>query len=927
MASGNQQSTQEINERIRNLQFQPGDLIAGRYEYICEVGHYSLGVVFMCRDKHSGGHTVVLKTVPDVLRHNEEEAQVLMQEFDIVYRLHHDCIPALCSMVEDENRFYVVMDYAPGMTLEKYFTEHRHSSPETVFEIVRRLASALDYVHGKGMLHLNVKPKNVLVDIDDKGNLKSVSLLDLALGQQIRDSYNRATGSKAVTGGMSEYKAPEQWKNLQATAATDQYALAVVAYELLAGRSPLSGGTAEALKKAVLEELPKCLTNVPNTVNEALIKALAKDPAKRYGSCMDFVQALKGQPLSQAKKTGGSKQQAETSSAGGNGKTKLIAVAAVAAVVIIAILAVVLLGGKKAEEDKPDEPIAAVSRPKVEAEPETSPAEEEKAAEPEEPEKSAQPLSAEEIKQRQDVLILQSAVERLQKKLAEMKLERGQTFGEHLDIFMDQNKSGIAAVKNKEYAVATLCFEAARKEYAWLEENAKPRQEAASTFAEVYKFASELNRNNVQKYAAASYEKAVKTLEEGREAFEKGEFAKALEGFGVARGMFKGALTEMKDIHLSELVSDAEKAEASGKEEDWQKVFKLAKEMQVMDGETAKKWMDKVDKHLPTKLLLVAKVDGREVEASLDGTDETTPWTSAVLPMGEKVSHHLSWWKNNEEYIADISETVNWKGRKERIVTLRKKVLNLRGGWLMLPGNLKLDLVKVEKGTFEMGGGKHSTEDAHRVVITRDYWIGKYEVTQAQWKAMGVNKRKACYWEGDSLPVENVTWNEAMAFCEQLNQLAVGLLPEGYHFTLPTEAEWEYAARGGNKSRGYEFSGDNNMDKVGWYWNNSGQKTHPVKGKKGKMANELGIYDMSGNVWEWCRDRCEVDPKHLYVITDTYKDGIEDPLCRRGVGRIARGGSWHGSIGICRPSYRSGNEQSDISYSHLGFRVALSPVR
>lgn len=925
MASGNQQSTQEINERIRNLKFQPGDLIAGRYEYVCEVGHYSMGVVLLCHDRNAGGHPVVVKTVPDVLRHDEAEAQALMQEFDIVYRLKHDSIPAIRSLVEDENRFYVVMDYAPGMMLEAYLIDHPQSSPEIVLEVIRRVASALDYAHGKGMVHQNVKPSKVLVDIDNKGTVKSVGLLDFALGRQIRESFNRATGSKAVTGSLSEYKAPEQWKNQQTAPATDQYALAVMAYEMLAGRSPLNGGSAEALRKAVLEETPQRIEGVSDAMNDALMTALSKDPSQRYASCKDFVRAMSGETVAKVAKAAVPKPQDNASSGKGKGKLIAIAAAAAAVIVILAVLAVVLLSGKKS--DKPVDSVATVPPKSVTVESEKTATASKPAEKTAETKKEADSQSPEAAKLKQEVLLQQSAIGRMQLKLSEEKIDRAHTFGTHLDAFGDQSKAGNAAIGRNEYAVAALCFEAAQKEFAWLEANIKPRKEATSKFSSVYAIAYELNKNGANKYAAEAYEKAVKVLEEGRLALTAGEFAKSMELFGTAQGMLETMTKEVRSTRLAELVAEAKKLEAAGTEEDWKKIYKLAQEMKGLDNELAQEWLTKADVRLPSTLLLVAKVDGQEVDASIDGTAETTPWTSPVLTRGKKESHYLSWWKGNEEYVAEVTETVDWRGRKERVVELRKKVLNLRNGWLMLPGNLKMDLVKVERGTFEMGSGKYSDEKPIQVVITRDYWIGKYEVTQAQWKAMDLNKKRACYWEGDSLPVENVTWNEAMAFCEQLNQLAKGQLPDGYRFSLPTEAEWEFAARGGNKSRGYEFSGGNNLEKVGWYWNNSGQRTHPVKGKKSKLPNELGIYDMSGNVWEWCRDSCDFDPKNLKVKTASYEDGVEDPLSRQGTGRVARGGSWHGSIGICRTVYRGGNEQSDMSFSHLGFRIALSPVR
>jgi formylglycine-generating enzyme required for sulfatase activity len=221
---------------------------------------------------------------------------------------------------------------------------------------------------------------------------------------------------------------------------------------------------------------------------------------------------------------------------------------------------------------------------------------------------------------------------------------------------------------------------------------------------------------------------------------------------------------------------------------------------------------------------------------------------------------------------------------------------------------LEFGMIFVEGGTFMMGcteeqyGYCHPDgreEPVHRVTLG-SFYIGKYEVTQAQWEL--VTGSNPSHRTGANLPVDNVNWYDAQEFISKLNEQT------GRHFRLPTEAEWEFAARGGNKSRGYIFSGSNNLNRVGWF-NDNAMRAQPV-GRR--QPNELGIYDMSGNVNEWVYDWSEPYCSEAKINPTGPSDGTV---------RVIRGGAWFGQRRLSRVSSRMGISP-ELRWHFVGFRLA-----
>ena len=263
--------------------------------------------------------------------------------------------------------------------------------------------------------------------------------------------------------------------------------------------------------------------------------------------------------------------------------------------------------------------------------------------------------------------------------------------------------------------------------------------------------------------------------------------------------------------------------------------------------------------------------------------------------------------KAEQERLAQQEQQRQEEARKQREAEARRRATSNQ---IIRVGNVEFEMVYVEGGMFRMGGTSEQGSDAydnerpvHSVTLS-GFHIGKYEVTQGLWREV-MSENPSYNKSRDDYPVENVSWEDCQEFIKKLNDRT------GLAFRLPTEAEWEYAARGGKKSMGYKYAGSNKLNEVGWYRSNSGNHTHPVGLKK---PNELGLYDMSGNVLEWCQD-------WYGDYTAEAQRNPTGPVSGRN--RLYRGGSIWLNARYCRVSFRVNCDpggRSGIS----GLRLVLS---
>ncbi len=233
--------------------------------------------------------------------------------------------------------------------------------------------------------------------------------------------------------------------------------------------------------------------------------------------------------------------------------------------------------------------------------------------------------------------------------------------------------------------------------------------------------------------------------------------------------------------------------------------------------------------------------------------------------------------------------------------------------------NPHFKMIAIKGGSFKMGnqdGDSDSNEIPVHSVNVPDFYLAEFEVTQMLWRNVMGSDPEDLYFKGkDNNPVEHVSWNDVQEFIKKLN------LKSGKKYRLPSEAEWEYAARGGQKSNGHKYAGSNKLVDVAWYCENSrdlgtDHKNYGTNPVGEKDPNDLGLYDMSGNVWEWCQDKYYDDYKKAPKDGSAWTDGSSS-------NRVFRGGSWNSVATRCRVTSRSGH-YTNARYEIIGFRLAVS---
>jgi formylglycine-generating enzyme required for sulfatase activity/serine/threonine protein kinase len=763
--------------------------LGDRYEIQEEIGRGGMATVYKAVQK-SLDRTVALKVVHQNLLHDTEFVARFHREAKLCASLNHPNIVHVYDEGEVSGVHFMAMEYLEGQDLRHLIRSRGKLTPEQTLQYLLPVAEALDYAHGRGLIHRDIKSANIFISGSGRVVLMDFGIAHAAAGTQL---------TKAGTViGTPEYMSPEQADGRVVDHRTDLYSLGVVMYECLTGRVPFTSDNAVSTIYKVLNEQPDeaAFGNITYRVKVLAMSLLSKNPDHRPASGAKTAEAIRllqqgkawhpPAPVQAAPKPAAA--QGETIKLSGtppprekptaaNQKKKasplVWAMAAMGVILIAALLAVLL---PKLQSQRPPETARAET---------TTP-------------QATQPSSPQ----------------------------------------IDP-----------------------RDEQAWQQAG------GSGTLAAYAKYLELFPKGHYAVEAAGKVEQ-LKAEEEKRRKTAEAEKKRQAERDRLA----------------------AEKRD----EEAWQR---------AQQTNTPTGYADYL-KNPQGKYRTQAQAKKDELEAKEKQEREAREKDLVAW----QTAHGAKTIASYDQYLRDYPDGLYAGQARTNKAALEEAARR--------NDPFHDQMVFVKGGAFTMGctgeQGRNCDSDekpAHQVTV-RDFYIGKYEVTQKQWRAvMGSDPPELRFKGCDDCPVERVSWNDIQEFIKKLNQKT------GKKYRLPTEAEWEFAARGGSAGSPTRYSGSNNIDDVAWYSENSNSKTHPVGRKK---PNELGLYDMSGNVWEWCED----DWHNNYNGAPT--DGrawIDSP---RGSGRVLRGGSWYGHAQYCRVSNRSSRTPDNRSYS-LGFRLALAP--
>ena len=1014
-------------DRKPDGRFIPGDLILNRYKVLSELGQGGMGVVYKCFDE-TAGIEIALKALPPELSHNTLEMEDIKENFQLIHNLHHPNIAASNNLEKDNanGNYYLIMESCEGEDLRRWIKHKRKDNSlniNAISNVIRQIADALDYAHAQNIVHRDIKPGNIM--IDPSGNVK---ILDFGLAAQIHTSLSRISMAYHGTSGTGPYMSPEQWRGRAQGAAADQYALAVMTYEMIAGHLPFENPDPAVLQQIVLTQDAEKLSDVPGFVQNAISKAMNKEPAKRFSSCSAFANALENRKNSFAISqqtlrkcfpalsllilfliaSAGFAYYSRSQNTGNSEKKRIASILEqpsekqqnpIPQNSFVKKETPVPQNSFVKKEPPVPQPVIIPNRqqPQVEQEKNrvvvSDKLTENDAAANDRLEKTKQQKIIEaknqaEEKQKIEKLKRQNYTATHDLNILSRQLDTPlirMSFRSRMTSFDRNFNAGKNALKNNDHKTATIFFAEALKDAEYILNHKKFVDEYLLYKRNIEQLIETAHRKNAQNLLRSAYISAEQTLRTAENYYKNEKYAESAETIRKALKAYQQLILNAEEAQIKNIQKDIRNAL---NQKNWDNVKTHAQKLQSYQPENAQKLIRmagnkskqaKIERYLQNsknalrqKNFLIAKesldmllslepnhseakklrqeimlamrpvlklvilTDGEELPAKITFNDpriyssqknrftgftENCNYTCTVITE-----------KKQKKFFRSIQLKCNWYGEKTITLTMQEYQFTA----MPLAPGLILELVKIPAGAFMMGSnpgegliftegkeeGRQSNETPHPVTISQEFWIGKYEVTQEQYQnLMGTNPAQ---YKKVKHPVERVSWHDAKRFCELLTRKFAEFLPSGYKFDLPTEAQWEYACRAGtttalNNGTNLDLSSRRrfcaNLDKLGWFAYNCGKYGHRTIGKKD--PNKWGLYDMHGNVMEWCRDWYD----------DLEEKSVLDPT-GPGTGRkrVLRGGSWNNHPQLCRSASR-GYHIPTAKLNNIGFRVALVPVK
>jgi serine/threonine protein kinase/formylglycine-generating enzyme required for sulfatase activity len=837
----------------------------GRYQIIRPLGKGAMGAVYLAEDTKLK-RNVAIKTPHFANDANAELLKRFYREAEAAGTLRHANICPIHDVGEIDGKHFISMAYIEGGPLSDLIHNGRAQNERKILIAVHKLAQALQHAHDHGIVHRDLKPANVMVDKQGEP-----IITDFGLARKRRaDGEASITHSGALLGSPA-YMSPEQIEGDPDSVgpASDQYSLGAVLYEMLTGQLPFRGSVANVLTQ-IITKAPTPPSDLRPGIDPRIEATCLRMMAKKASDRFPSMKAVADQ---------------------------------------LAVIA--------------KNPVAA---PIASAKPPTT----------------SQPLTAQALSPR-DTGAMQTRKSLKQKPLAETNVssleERVRQCLHRCDY--DRMIQIIERIpeKSRNDALQTLLEMAERKvdEIAFLfceideADRIGDGQTALKKAEELLKIKPGHHRAKEIQEKCSGYRDGAAArigplVQFGKRWTEGGWIPWSALAFGLA--VFAGVLGVIV-IHLGKtaIVLDVRDADIKVEFTDRGKAIVITgpniEKLTVQPGQQRLK-ISYAGLETTTESFELRNGQERRVKVSLVDNNVAAEIDNQPLKLspssgkGSRISDVIG--KSSESGVARIDSNLQPK-RNERSPEVPSTFTGTYAGQTRMDNGLKTTLVWIPPGEFTMGSADDDrfhrpNEKQVKVSLSRGFWLGQHEVTQADWQKV----MQTTPWTGnpsvrvgDNYPVTLVSWGDAATFCEKLTnqERSAERLPAGWEYTLPTEAEWEYACRAGSTSR-FSF-GDDQKDIAGYAWKKGDDFAHPVGQKR---PNSWALYDMHGNVEEWCRD----------WFTLSAAGGADPSGPSLGARRVYRGGNWQHVARSCRSAVRDGGDPS-LRSEWLGFRVACGATR